>query len=111
MRSWLALIVAPCVALACLSVNYLLVWTMTSRCPAASAAPLNGVSAGSLAVCVAATVFAWLRWRSTRNDASADSPARPARAGFVAAVATGVGVLSAASVIVMAIPQWLLAPC
>ncbi|SAL77398.1 hypothetical protein AWB67_05084 [Caballeronia terrestris] len=111
MRTWLALIVAPSLVLACLGVNYALVSTMAAPCSAASVAPLNSVSVASFAVCVVASIAAWLRWRSARAGIPSDSSARPARAGFVASVAIGVGVLSALSVLAISIPQWLLSPC
>jgi hypothetical protein len=111
MRTWLALIVAPSLTLACLGVNYALVSTMAPACTAVSVAPLNGVSVASFAVCVVATIGAWLRWRSMRGGLPSHSTARPARAGFVASVAIGLGVLSALSVLAIAIPQWLLSPC
>jgi hypothetical protein len=109
MRTWLALIVAPSLALVCLSVNYALVALMRA-CASANVA-LNGVSIASFVVCVAATLLAWRRWRTTRDALAADSVALPARAGFMASVATGVGVISVLSILAISIPQWLLPPC
>ena len=55
MRTWLALIVAPSLALGCLSVNYALV-SLVPVCVAANAA-INGVSVASLVVCAVTTAF------------------------------------------------------
>lgn len=109
MRTWLALIVAPSLALGCLSVNYALV-SLVPVCVAANA-EINGVSVASLVVCAVTTVLAWRRWRSTRNALAADSVALIARPGFMASVATGVGVISTLSVLAISIPQWVLPPC
>ncbi|SAK45418.1 hypothetical protein AWB75_00779 [Caballeronia catudaia] len=111
MKTWLALLGAPSIVLGCLSVNYALV---TPACFLGGHALLDGVSAVSLIVCVAATLLAWHRWRDARRAHALPTPdagSRPARAGFIAAVAAGVGALSVLSVIAISIPQWLLSAC
>jgi len=111
MKTWLALLGAPSIVLGCLSVNYALVM---SACRLGGHALLDGVSGASLLVCVAATLLAWQRWRDARRTLGLPTPDagdRPARAGFIAAVAAGVGALSVLSVIAISIPQWLLSAC
>jgi hypothetical protein len=111
MKTWLALIGAPSIMLACLSVNYALV---TPACLLGGHALLDGMSGVSFIVCVGATLLAWQRWRAQRRELalpSSDRTDRPARAGFVAAVAAGVGALSGLSVVAISIPQWLLSAC
>ena len=68
MKTWLALLGAPSIVLACLSVNYAL---LAPACRLSSHALLDGVSGASLVVCVLATLLAWQRWR--------DAPARSSR--------------------------------
>ena len=109
MRTWLALVVAPSLALGCLSVNYALV-SLVRVCTSANAA-VNGVSVASFVLCLTATALAGWRWRSARNALAADSVALTARAGFIASVATGVGVISTLSILAISIPQWMLPPC
>jgi hypothetical protein len=72
------------------------------------------VSGASFIVCAGATLLAWQRWLDERRRLALSTPdtaGRPARAGFVAAVAAGVGALSVLSVIAISIPQWLLSAC
>ncbi|SAL03094.1 hypothetical protein [Caballeronia ptereochthonis] len=111
MRTWLALLGAPSIVLGCLGVNYALI---APACRLGSRALLDGVSGASFVVCALATLLAWQRWRETRRALALQTPDaadRPARAGFVAAVAAGVGALSVLSVIAISIPQWLLPVC
>ena len=111
MKIWLALLGAPSIVLACLSLNYALV---TPACRLGGHALLDGVSGASAIVCVAATLLAWQRWHDARRKLALPTPDtgdRPARAGFIAAVAAGVGALSVLSVIAISIPQWLLSAC
>ncbi|KND55269.1 hypothetical protein BPUN_2827 [Candidatus Paraburkholderia kirkii] len=95
MKTWLALLGAPLIVLGCLSVNYALV---APACGLGSRALLDSVSGASVVVCTLALP-------------TPDGADRPARAGFVAAVAAGVGALSVLSVIAISIPQWLLPAC
>ncbi|SAL86785.1 hypothetical protein AWB74_07846 [Caballeronia arvi] len=111
MKTWLALLGAPSIVLACLTVNYALI---APACRLSSHALLDGVSGASLVVCVLATLLAWQRWRDAQHahpSPTNDASALPARPGFVAAVATGVGALSAGAVIAISIPQWILPAC
>lgn len=110
MRIWLALIIAPSIVLTCLSVNYMLVGP---SCHLASQVPLDGVSIAGFAACALATLSAGLRWRDMRvkHRVAVDSPARQARASFMAAVATGVGSLSCVALVAISLPQWILPAC
>jgi hypothetical protein len=107
MKSWLALLGAPSMVLACLSLNYALV---EPACQLGSRVLLHRVSGASFVVCSLATLLALQRWRAL-GLATADDGALPARAGFMAAVGVGVGTLSALSVIAISIPQWLIRAC
>ncbi|WP_244818107.1 hypothetical protein [Caballeronia sp. Lep1P3] len=108
MLTWPALLFAPSVLLGLLSVNYALV---EPSCHLHSIAVLNGVSAASLAASIIVTALAFGRWRSARRDADPSAPALRSRAGFLAAVATGVGALSSLGIFVISLPQWLLSAC
>ncbi|GJH12838.1 hypothetical protein CBA19CS11_28390 [Caballeronia novacaledonica] len=111
MKTCLALLGAPSIVLACLSINYAL---LAPACRLSSHALLDGVSGASLVTCVLATLLAWHRWRDARHTHSNptdDASALPARSGFVAAVAAGVGALSGLAVIALSIPQWILPAC
>ena len=63
-----------------------------------------------LALAVAAMVAAWRNWRET--DAAGAGNADPAvQRHFLAGVATTVAALSAAAIVAMWIPTWLISPC
>jgi hypothetical protein len=108
MLTWPALLFAPSLLLGSLSLNYALV---EPSCHLQTTIALNGVSAGSLALSVIATLLAFGRWRTARREADPSAPALRSREGFIAAVATGVGTLSSLAILVISLPQWLLPAC
>lgn len=108
MLTWPALLFAPSLLLAFLSVNYALV---EPSCHLQSMAVLNGVSAASLAISVVCTALAFGRWRAARRHADPSGPGLTSREAFIAAVATGVGALSSLAIFVISLPQWLLSAC
>jgi hypothetical protein len=109
MANWPALVVAPFLALANLSITYALA---TPECSRQSDAAMHLVSAAILAICVVLTFSAWRNWLAQgggvtvpREDAAAE------RGRFMSAVAGMVGVLSCLVVIAQWFPQWVLSPC
>jgi membrane protein YdbS with pleckstrin-like domain len=108
MQTWLALLGAPSLVLINLSVNYALA---SQACTLRSNTPLLAVNAVALACAVVATLLAWHRWRQVQAGMAVDSAALTARGGFLALVATGVGLVSTVALSVMLLPSWLLPPC
>lgn len=109
MPNWPALILAPLMALANLTLAYALA---TPSCENQSLALLHGVAVASLVLTLLFSWMAWRNWRKTRMQAlSAPEDAAMHRQGFVAGVATMAGLLSALVVCAQWIPLWLLSPC
>jgi hypothetical protein len=112
MPIWPALLAAPSLALAHLSVSYALV---TPSCAAQHSNWLHLSSVVFLAVAVASTAMAFVeaRGRARRSvpEATMDSDLAEVRPWFIASVATLVGLLSSLVIIGIWIPQWLLSPC
>jgi hypothetical protein len=108
MQTWPALLGAPSVVLATLTVNFALV---SRACALHTNAPLQAVTVAALAFSLLATLIAWQCWRASSLRMSPDSVAVAARPVFQASVATGVGAISTLALVAMAIPQWLLSPC
>jgi len=107
MRIWLALIVAPLLALADQTVTFAMVG---SACANQSPALLHASHALFLALATATAAMAFLHWReSSRAGASAHAAARQVR--FLAGVATTVAALSALAIAAMWIPTWMISPC
>lgn len=109
MGNWPALLLAPALALANLSITYALVGP---ACERHSLLWPNVVSALILLACVAFTVQAWRNWMG--QGAAADAVPRDdarLRGRFVALVAGMVGALSCLVVIAQWFPQWVLSPC
>ena len=112
MRIWLALLVAPSIALACQAVMYALV---TPSCAMQSRAVLHGVAV----VCLAATlVFAllarreWqLRALTATGGPDSDNPDPPTSRRFLAIAATGVALMSSLVIAAMWLTVWVLSPC
>jgi hypothetical protein len=112
MRIWLALLVAPSLALACQSVLFAMV---TPSCAMQSRVGLHMVAAAALALAGVFTILAHHEWRVLRTGSSrtpdSDS-AEPAMARrFLATVATAVGGLSSLAIVAMWIAVWVLSPC
>ena len=108
MRTWPALLGTPSIVLVTLTVNYALV---PQACASGNGAPMGTFSMLALAFSIAATIVAWRRWREMRLFASAEDAALPARAGFVACVATLTGATSTLALLAMWIPQWVIPAC
>ncbi|MDQ6881165.1 MAG: hypothetical protein M3150_03615 [Pseudomonadota bacterium] len=112
MRIWLALLVAPSLALACQSILFAMV---TPSCSMQTSAGLHLVSAGTLALTGVFTILAQheRRMRADSSGLTEDSDsADPSRARrFLATVATAVGVFSCLAIGAMWINVWVLSPC
>jgi hypothetical protein len=106
MRIWVALLVAPLLALVDQSVAYS---TVTWSCAHGHALAVHASHALFLAAIAAATLFAWQLWRETRAVRSRGEDL--ARRHFMAGIALASGALSGLVVIAMWIPAWVLAPC
>ena len=112
MPIWPALLAAPSLALAHLSVAYALV---TPSCAAQHSSWLHLSSVVFLALAVMSTAMAFAearqRARRTVPGATLDSDLAEVRPWFIAGVATLVGLLSSLVILGIWIPQWLLSPC
>ena len=112
MRIWLALLIAPSLALACQSLLYALV---TPACGAQSSAGLHAVAAVSLALAALFTALAGAERRARAaspgrtGDSDSADPATGRR--FLATVSMAVGALSALAIAAMWIGVWVLSPC
>ena len=109
MKSWLAMVIAPTVALATQSTLYSMV---TPSCSAQARVPLHLTAAIALAVVVVLAVLA-LGESSLRQSpaASHDSDEAGARRRFLGDVATAVAALSALVIVGMWFSIWVLTPC
>jgi len=104
---WLALIVAPLLALADQTVAFALVGP---GCASQSTALLHASHALFLALAIVAMVAAWRMWLTSAAVAATDGGGALQR-HFLAGIATTVAALSAAAIVVMWIPTWLISPC
>ena len=107
MAIWLGLIVAPLLALADQTVAFALVGP---GCASQSTALLHASHALFLALAIVAMVAAWRMWLKTAAVAATDGGGALQR-HFLAGIATTVAALSAAAIVVMWIPTWLISPC
>jgi hypothetical protein len=108
MRTWLALIIAPSLALACQSAMYALV---TPACSIQTRVAIHAVAAVSLLLCIVFTLMARAGGAPVRFGADEDSDAPPATRHFLSIVATAVGALSALVILAMWMATWILSPC
>ena len=108
MGNWPALLVAPSLALANLSITYALV---SPSCARQNTAALHLVSAAILLLCVLFSWQAWRNWRATRLGGPEGGDQRLQRRPFVAIVALMVGALSSLTVLALWFPSWILSPC
>ena len=108
MRTWPALLLAPCLALADQSVAYALVgWSCASQNHTAA----QLVHAAFLIATLATLIPAWRSLRRARAHDAVYAGPNDSRARVLAQSALLVGALSAAMIVAMWIPQWLLSPC
>ena len=107
--NWLALLLAPMLALTALGINYALV---TPACEQqANVAWLHGVFAASLLLSVLFTVLAGRNWQCSKvHQVESESQTRN-RQRFVALVAVLVGALSSLVLVAQWLPLWVLSPC
>jgi hypothetical protein len=102
MRIWLALIVAPLLALADQAVAFSMVgWACAQQSPAL-------LHASHTLFLALTTVSAVVAWRETSSTGMREA-ARQIR--FLAGIATAVAMLSAAAIAAMWIPTWMIRPC
>ena len=107
MRIWIALIVAPLLALTDQSVAFALVgWS----CEHQTTLPLHAAHALFLALTVLATVGAVLAWSGTTLVRARGGTAIRQR-HFLAGLAATVAALSACAIAAMWIPTWMIPTC
>jgi hypothetical protein len=104
MKIWLALIVAPILALADQSIALSMA---TWMCAKQHEIPMHVLHASFGALILATTLLAWRQWRAT----AAIGDETIARRHFLAGLAAASGILSTLVVAAMWIPSWLLSPC
>lgn len=123
MFSWPALVLAPTIALANLSIVYALV---TPSCASQTRIGLHMVAAISVFAALALTAMAWQAWRRVLRETGLGSPGRgprlcavtaadgdsaAQRPNFIGLVAVLVGGLSLLVCIALWLPIWMLSPC
>jgi hypothetical protein len=108
MRTWLALIVAPALALACQSTMYSLV---TPECSTQTRLAIHAVAAAGLLLCIVFTLMARSACAPASLGADDDLSSPPVTRNFLAVVASAVGAISALTVLGMWIAAWVLSPC
>jgi hypothetical protein len=108
MPNWPALVLAPSLALADLTIIYALV---TPSCKRQNLLAPNLVSAAILLLCLWFTLQAWRNWAGQGSDAQAPDDGARENGRFIALVAALVGALSCLVVLAMWFPQWILSPC
>ena len=111
MPTFLALIVAPSLALACQSLMYALVGP---SCSTQTRFAIHAVAAVCLAVTVGLALLAWRHWVA-QSEAASSRDRQTQGIGetrrFLAAAATAVASLSSLVVLMMWFGAWVLSPC
>ena len=106
MATWLALLVAPILALA----DQFVALSMTTwACRGQHGVALHVVHAAFAAAAALTTWLAWLRWRTVAPATPAGETARRRR--FLTAMSIGVSALSLAVIVAMWGPTWVLSAC
>jgi hypothetical protein len=106
MRIWIALLVAPMLALTDLTIAFA---TVSWACAHQAAFSVHLVHAAFFALTLASTLAAWTAWREgTGATANGDTPPQ---AHFLAGVATASAALSTLTVAAMWMPVSVIAPC
>ena len=107
MRIWLALIVAPLLALTDQSVAFALVgWS----CEHQTALPVHASHALFLALTTGVAASGWLAWSRTALVPLREGDA-VRRRHFLAGIAFAVATLSALAIVAMWIPTWMISAC
>jgi hypothetical protein len=114
--SWPALLLAPLVALAQVSLAPALV---TPSCVGHSLILLHGLAGASLALTLGFTALAYAQCRHLERECAEAAPAPPRgesdvhshRAWVLSRIALWTGALSSAAALALWMPVWLLAPC
>jgi hypothetical protein len=105
MRIWLALIVAPLLALESQSIAFALVHWACDRQTVAAVHALYGA-------CIGATVaFTALAWRHRQESAAVGGGEARRRHRFLSGLATASAALSSLVIAAMWVPTWMLSPC
>jgi hypothetical protein len=111
-RTWLALIIAPSLALASQTIMYALV---TPSCSLQSRVLVHLVGAAALTVAAVLALLArgdWVHYAAGMAGGPDTDTGDPANARcFLAAVATAVASLSALVILMMWFAAWVLSPC
>jgi hypothetical protein len=108
-KSWVALVLAPTIALATQSVMYSMV---TPSCSTQTRLQLHLFAAVALAVVVVLAVLAFSESSLRRPEpASMDSDEPHGRHRFLANMAAAVGALAALVILAMWFTTWVLTPC
>jgi hypothetical protein len=106
MAVWLALLVAPFLALADQSVAL----AMTSwACAGQHELALRVVHVPFLLATIAAAVWAWVHWRRTAAPAGDSESVR--RSHFMAGLGIAVAALSSLAIVAVWAPTWVLSSC
>jgi hypothetical protein len=112
MRIWLALLIAPSLALAAQSAMFALV---TPSCSVQTRLAIHGVAFVALALSVVFTLLArgdWLHHaQAAPQGPDSDEPDRATSRRFLAVVATAIGALSSFVIFTMWVAAWVLSPC
>jgi hypothetical protein len=106
MRIWLALIIAPLLALTDQTLAFSMVgWACAHQNPAL----LHASHALFLALAAATGLVAWWYWRETSSASAHDGARRQLH--FLAGISTTVAALSALAIAAMWIPTWMISAC
>jgi hypothetical protein len=112
MRIWLALLIAPSLALAAQTAMFALV---TPSCSVQTRLAIHGVAVVALALSVVFTLLARGDWLHHAQAAApgpdSDEPDVATSRRFLAVVATAVGALSSFVIFTMWVAAWVLSPC
>lgn len=106
MRTWIALIVAPILALTDLTIAFA---TVSSSCAHQLVFAVHAVHGGFFVATLTCTLAAWTAWRA--GASASTSGETPAQAHFLAGIATAAAALSTIAVLAMWMPAALIAPC
>ena len=112
MRTWLALVFAPSIALGVQSIMYALV---TPSCSTQTRVWIHASAALALLAAAALGLLAWSDWyaRAATLQQGPDSDHGDPRSArrFLSAVAVGVAALSCLTILLMWVGAWMLSPC